>query len=345
MTRRSFAFILFVLIGVGAGSAQTPEPKADKAPVKTFSFSFEGDGGYLGVQTEEVTRENLSKFGLRDVKGVAVESVVDGSPAQAAGLQKGDVIVKVNGDDITSSRKLTRLVSEISPDHQARLTIVRNGSEREITVTVGKRPGFQFGEGSFGIMAPMGKLDFPQMPDMPAMPELDRLPRADWTPLPPGTPDVAPFAFAFGSRRQIGAGLMPLSKQLAAHFGVEGGALVNDVRENSPAAKAGLKAGDIIVEVEGKAVKGEMDLMRAIGEKKEGAITLTIVRDRNRQSISVTPEEMKGGFNQYFEFSTPDVPDSPAAPGVFKMAKPAMPATPKIAPVPLTDLRVPGRVI
>lgn len=345
MIRRSFAFILFVLVGVVAGNAQTPEPKADKAPVKTFSFSFDGDGGYLGVQAEEVTKDNLAKFGLREVKGVGVESVVDGSPAQAAGLQKGDVIVKLNGDEITSSRKLTRLVSEIAPDHQARLTIMRNGSEREIAVTVGKRPGFKFEDGAFaGVMAPLGRIDIPQMPDMPAMPNLERLPRGDWAQLPPGAPD-APLAFAFGTRRQIGAGLMSLSKQLAAHYGVDGGSLVSDVRENSPAAKAGLKAGDIIVEVEGKSLTGDGDLVRAIAEKKDGPITLTIVRDRNRQTISVTPEEVKGSFNQYFEFSTPDAPGSPAAPGVFKMARPATPPTPQIAPVPLNGIRFPGRVI
>src|SRR5215204_1720585 len=132
MIRKSFAFILFVLVGIGAGNAQ--DPKADKqSPVtKNFSWSFDGDGGYLGVQTEEVTKDNLAKFGLREVKGVGVESVVDGSPAQTAGLQKGDVIIRVNGDEITSTRKLTRLISEISPDHQAKLTVLRNGNERDI---------------------------------------------------------------------------------------------------------------------------------------------------------------------------------------------------------------------
>ena len=65
---------------------------------------------------------------------------------------------------------------------------------------------------------------------------------------------------------------------------------------DSPAAKAGLKAGDIIVEAEGKEVKGEGDLIRAIAEKKEGDVTLTIVRDRNRQTIRVTPEEAKDGL-------------------------------------------------
>lgn len=330
MIRRYFVFILFVLIGVGAGvNAQTPE-KSEKA----FAFTFGGDGGYLGVQTEEVSKDNFAKFGLREVKGVGVESVVEGSPAQAAGLQKGDVIIKVNGDDITSTRKLTRLVGEISPDHQARITVLRNGSEREIDVTLGKRPALRFGEGSFGALAPMGRFE------MPDMPNLEKLPRGNWTPLPPGAPE-APMAFSFGNRRQIGVGLTPLTKQLAEYYGVEGGALVNNVRENSPAAKAGLRAGDIIVEAEGKAVKGDFDIIRTLGEKKEGSITLTFVRDRNRQTISVTPEEVKGGFDNYFEFSTPD---APAAPGVLRMTRP-VPATPPSAPMPLNNLLVPGRVI
>lgn len=344
MIRKAFAFILFVLIGVGAGIAQTPEPKTDKqgGAVKAFSWSFDGDGGYLGVQTEEVSKDNLAKFGLREVKGVGVESVVEGSPAQAAGLQKGDVIVKVNGDEITSTRKLTRLIGEISPDHQARLTVLRNGSEREINITVGKRPGFKFGEGSFEMLAPMGKMEFPQMPDMP---NLENLPRFEGM-LTPGAPG-APMTWAFGSRRQIGVGLTPLTKQLADHFGVDGGALVNSVRENSAAAKAGIKAGDIIVEADGKAVKGDFDLIRSLGEKKEGSITLTIVRDRNRQTISVTPEEVKGGFDNFFEFSTPDVPGAPQTPGVFRMTRPAVPATPgaPATPLPLNHLFVPGRVV
>lgn len=341
MIRNSFAFILFVLIGVGVGNGQTPEPKVEKdEATKAFAWSFDGDGGYLGVQTIEVSKENLARFGLREVKGVGVESIVDGSPAQAAGLQKGDVIVKVNGDEITSARKLTRLIGEISPDHQAKLTVLRNGGERDISVTVGKRPGMKFDNGAFQMGVPMDKFEFPQMPDMP---NLQRLPRVEIAPLPPGSPD-APMTWSFGgSRRQIGIGVSPLTKQLADHFGVEGGALVNNVRENSPAAKAGIKAGDIIVEADGKAVKGDFDIVRSITEKKEGAVTLTIVRDRNRQTVSVTPEEVKGNFDNYFEFSTPDAPQTP---GVFKLER-SMPVTPPApaAPVTLRGFSLPGRVI
>ena len=54
-----------------------------------FSMFFDGDGSYLGVQTEEVTKENFAKYGLREVRGVAVEKVMEGSPAEKAGLQSG----------------------------------------------------------------------------------------------------------------------------------------------------------------------------------------------------------------------------------------------------------------
>lgn len=334
MIGKSLALLfVFVLSGVGL-TAQTPAP-APKAEPHVFSFSFDGDGGYLGIQTEEVTKENFSKFGLRDVRGVAVAKVMEGSPAQTAGLQDGDVIVRVNGDDITSSRKLTRLIGEISPDHTAKLTVLRNGNERDINVTVGKRPMPKFEPGAFKFPEGFNKMEFP------AMPNLEKMPRVQTFPGKPGEPMV----WAFGSRRQIGVGLTPLTKQLSEHFGVDGGALINMVREDSPAAKAGLKAGDIVVEVEGKPVKGERDLIRAISDKKEGDVTLTIVRDRNRQTVRVTPEEMKGDFNHFFEFQeAPEIPAAPGVPktpGVYKMLHPGTPAV----PMPLNQLSFPGRVI
>lgn len=325
MFRKSFAFILLTASACIVGTAQTPEPKSKGEP-KVFSFSFDSDGGYLGVQTQEVTRENFSKFGLKEVRGVAVEKVVENSPAQTAGIQNGDVIVKVNGEEITSTRKLTRLIGEISPDHTARITVARSGGERDIDVTLGKRPTPKFGDGAFSMEFPEGIRKM-MPPDAREMPNLEKLPRV------PGSPD-APMVWTFGNRRQIGIGLITLTDQLADHFDVSGGVMINSVRENSPAAKAGLKAGDIIVEVEGKVVKTDREFIRAIAEKKEGDVSLTIVRDRNRQTVRVTPEEVKGRFNNFFEF--PDMPDAPA---VFKIGRPAVPS------VPLNQLLVPGRVV
>ena len=96
MIRNLLVFALFATSScVVLYGQQTPEVKKQpgEAP-KAFAWSFDGDGSYLGVQTQEVTKENFGKFGLRDVRGVAVEKVLDNSPAQAAGLQNGDVIVR-----------------------------------------------------------------------------------------------------------------------------------------------------------------------------------------------------------------------------------------------------------
>jgi serine protease Do len=277
--------ITFVL-GLGV-RAQTPAPgPGAKGETKTFSMFFDSDGGYLGVQTAEVTKENFAKYGLREVRGVAIEKIIEGSPAEKAGLQNGDVIVKLNGEEVTSTRKLTRLLGEVSPDHQVKVTVVRGGEEREVVATAGKRPMPKFEDGNFTWNAP----DFPQG-GFP-LPRPERLPRIET--LPPGAPE--PMLFGFGSGRRMGISVSPLTKQLSDHFGVANGVLINEVRPDSPAAKSGLKAGDIIVEIDGKEVKTDRDVIHAVTEKKEGDVTLTIVRDRNRQTIRVTPEDVKDRF-------------------------------------------------
>lgn len=293
MFQRSFLFVLTAACAVSA-IGQTPEVKKEKEmAAQAMTWTFESDGGYLGVQTAEVTTENFAKFGLREVRGVAVERVLENSPAQAAGLQPGDVIISVDGDEITGTRKLTRLISEIAADHKTKLVISRNGSEQEITATIGKRPTPKFENGNFAFSfpGPIGKFE---IPDLKELRQLKELPKGEmpqiWT-----SPDAngESFIWRAGSGRQIGIGITPLTKQLADHFGVEGGIMVNSVREGSAAFKSGIKAGDIVVEADGKAVKGEFDLIRTIGGKKEGDVQLTIVRDRNRQTISVTPEVSK----------------------------------------------------
>lgn len=336
MIHKSFVILLIAAGLCSFALAQTPAPQP-RAETRAFSFSFDGDGGYLGVQTAEVTKENFTQFGLRDVRGVAIEKVAAGSPAEAAGLRDGDVIVRFNGEEVTSTRKLARLVGDVAADHRATMTVLRNGADREVGVTLGKRPIPKFEEGAFA-MAPgqFGRIPLPptgvipQMPDSPTLPPMGEMPRVQ------GFPDGEGNVFMFrGSGRQIGIGITPLTKQLAAHFGVIGGILVNNVREKSPAAKAGLRAGDIITEVDGKEIKGDVDLIRAIAEKKNGDVELTIARDGSRQTIRVTPEDVKSDLKNF---------DAPMAPGKMRFALPAPPASPE-APLPLNQILMPGRVI
>jgi serine protease Do len=132
-----------------------------------------------------------------------------------------------------------------------------------------------------------------------------------------------------GSSRQIGVSVSPLTKQLGDHFGVADGKglLVSTVRENSPAAKAGLRAGDVIVEVNGKPVSADLDLINALSEKSEGDISLTVVRDRQRRTMSVTPEARTNAAPMMEGFNI-DLPDIPKVLNV----RPAMPRAPD-APV------------
>ncbi len=268
-----------------AANAQTTATAPSEQRVRRMILTQPSESSYLGVQTEDISRENLSKYGLSAVRGVGVDKVVKDSPAAKGGLQKGDVILKFEGEEVSSVRKLTRLIAETAPDHTTKLTVLRDGGEREIAVTLGKKEMPQFSGSGFGLG---NWQDFSG-----ALPNLSRTVQP--FPLPPTGDDANVLIYRNGASRQIGVGVMPLTKQLGDYFGAaEGkGLLINEVRENSPAAKAGLKAGDVIVEVEGKEIKGMTDLIRAVNEKKEGGVSLTFLRAKNRQTISVTPETVK----------------------------------------------------
>jgi serine protease Do len=293
---RGLPVFVFIATIAGAAHAQTNAPQKAEEPRAPQIFSqtmSSGDGSYLGVQMKEVTKENFAALGLREVRGAAIEKVLGESPADRAGLQPNDVIVKFNGTEVSSARQLTRLVAEVAPDHQARITILRGGSEREITATMGKRDTAQFEQA-------VTLKDFYGFPGIPEFPEIPKLPA------PPGGTFGSDETFTLinGQSRQIGVAVAPLTEQLADYFGVSGkGLLINNVRPDSPAAKAGLKAGDVIVEVEGKSVASNLELIRALGEKKEGDVGLMIVRDKNRRVVRVTPEVVKSGnFNFAPEF-------------------------------------------
>lgn len=269
------------------------EPQRIERQVRVFT----SDGGsYLGVQLQEVTKENFGKYGLKDVRGAAVEKVSDNSPAKQAGFQDGDVIVKFDGEDVSSVRKLQRLIGEVAPDHQAKVTVLRGGSERDLNVTVGKRPTVAFQNGN--ITAESFRL--PGIPEFPS----NTMPRVtipgneqnfEFFRTIPDAPGGDNLVWNFFSGRRIGVSSMALTKQLGDYFGVADGKgiLVSNVRENSPAAKAGLKAGDVIVDADGQALANTAELTKALSNKDKKTVNLTILRNKNRQNVTVEPEESK----------------------------------------------------
>lgn len=292
MLNRFLVFTMISLIGGTVVNAQTAPRDGVEKRVQRFVMAAPFERSYLGVQTVEISKENFAKFGLAEVRGVGVEKVVEDSPAAKAGLQNGDVVVRFDGEEIKSVSKLIRLIAEVAPDQTAKIIVLRGGGEREFNVTLGRRDESPFMSGNFNFE----NLPLPRMRQLPQM--------SQTLPIPPARGGENILVFRGSANRQIGVGVTPLTKQLSDYFGVaEGrGVLVNNVRENSPADKSGLKAGDVIVEVEGREVKGLPDLMRVINDKKEGDLSLTFIRDKNRQTVSVTPEISKDGAANFEEF-------------------------------------------
>ncbi|HEX6182675.1 MAG TPA: PDZ domain-containing protein [Pyrinomonadaceae bacterium] len=286
-----------------AVAPQTPTP-----PAGATSFFIEGN--FLGVRTEEVTRENASRYGVSgEPRGVGVREVIKGSPAEKAGLREGDVILRFDGEQVTSARKLTRLIEESAPAHSVRLTILRGGSEQQLSATLARREPFGFKE--FGPLTVFGPGDMPHFGgELLGNPELWEHKGEEFRQRLEEMQRKHPGVFTLGSSRRIGVSTSTLGKQLADYFGVPHGVLVSSVEANSPADKAGLKAGDVVTEVDGKRVEDVDDLVRGLGAKNEGEVTLTVVRDRKQRTVRVTPERRRSpGFN--------------LRPGSFRVVRPA----------------------
>src|SRR6267142_7194820 len=136
--KNAFYFIVSLLLigGIALAKQAPPAPSAGPAipgvpgeAPPAFSLFIEG-GSFLGVYAEDINKENMSRYGMREARGVGITQVVKDSPAEKAGLKKDDVILRFEGDSVTSVRKLNRLVSEVAPDQTVKLGISRSGSEQ-----------------------------------------------------------------------------------------------------------------------------------------------------------------------------------------------------------------------
>src|SRR5258705_710416 len=273
-TKYLLCFLAAITLTTGIALSQlTPPPSPppdfpDELSTNVFSLWADG-GGFLGVYAEDINRENIARYNLNQVRGVGITQIAKDSPAEKAGLQKGDVILRIDGENVTSVRKLNRLVSEIAPDQTVKVAISRNGSQQELSATISKR---QSSNSMHGLMSEDPKI-------------------WKWEgPLPNSDGDMV---FALGNSRRIGVSTMELTKQLADYFGIGDGkgALLTSVSEGGPAAKAGVKSGDVITAIDGERVDSTGDISRVINRKKDGEVALTIFRNKTQHTIRVMPRD------------------------------------------------------
>ncbi|MGH7263465.1 MAG: DegQ family serine endoprotease [Candidatus Rokuibacteriota bacterium] len=199
-----------------------------KPIVRQLQASGQVTRGWLGVSIQPITPELSKSFGLPDTKGALVASVADDSPAARAGVQPGDVIVRYDGKPIDAPRVLPGLVANTEIGKTVDLTVVRDGRERGLSVTV-------------------GNLTDSRQAGAPGSP----------------TPERRPERRAVA---RLGLELAPLTPEVARRLGVlpGKGVVVTDVRPDSPAAQAGIAEGDVIREVNRTPVEAIDDVERGM---------------------------------------------------------------------------------
>jgi C-terminal processing protease CtpA/Prc len=236
-----------------------------------------GRGASIGVSISEALP---AEAGGQPAAGVLVDEVRPDSPADRAGLKRGDTIVEFDGERVRSARQFSRLVQETTPGRAVKAAIVRDGqrSEVQITPTETDRRRDVFISGDFGdYMRDLGR-DLGRLGD--------HLPNFD-------------FNFDFDmpglmSGRRLGVTVNELTSQLAEHFGVRDGLLVTSVTDGTPASRAGLKAGDVITSINGRRVDSRDDLMRELRDADRDArsgsydVTIGIVRDKKETTVKAT---------------------------------------------------------
>ncbi|HEY2953870.1 MAG TPA: PDZ domain-containing protein [Candidatus Eisenbacteria bacterium] len=250
---------LLIVLGTGAARAATDEREA-----------------WLGVYSQTLTSELRDGLGY-DGSGALVNRVVEGSPAERAGIRKGDVIVGIAASTIESSADVSRAVRAGKVGQTVAVRIVRDGQRRTLSARLAVRPEEDL-----------------ETPEPPAAPEA---PEAPVPPEPPSTryKDDGDFNFSFddlGSaftmmrRGRLGVRVESLNPDLGSYFGVESGngVLVVEVLKDTPAERAGLKAGDVITKVGNRSVEDAGDLVSALRSADRKA-TLTIVRKRATRTV------------------------------------------------------------
>ena len=252
--------------------------------VASLGFSAVGDAlgkdksAFLGVVPGEVTSEIADEYGVRPGEGVLVEGVSSESPAEKIGLRINDIIVSFNSATITGPEEFRNKLRKLEPGDKADIVYVRGGKQKTATVELASREDREFG--FFGD-------DF--MKNVPHPPKAPRAPR------PEGRHD---WNFKWNEEREkvafAGIFTQSLSEGLAAYFSVKEGALISEVVEDSPADKAGLKAGDVIIKIGDDEIEDEGDVRDAIHDYDPGdKVDFVVVRGGKQETISVTLGEQE----------------------------------------------------
>jgi serine protease Do len=282
----------------GEGGTPTPAP----TPMERVRVSQRSTPrGWLGINyvCEIKTEVKKGELFVTHYGYPLIASVEPGSPADRAGLEAGDTIVAYNGEDVKSrTLSLTKL---LRPESKLIVKVRRAKEVYDIPVTVGWRtryepnprdlmPGIE-GDSVFGGMR---VIRVPRPGTTPSVVRVEPVPPVAAMPAQP--PQPPGFMWSNGTTTALaGAEMARVSKELGEVFGVERGVLILAVGQNTPAARAGLRGGDIILKVDGQDVAAPVQVLLQLKRVKEQQLNrgdeqqlkLTIVRMRKTRQVTL----------------------------------------------------------
>ena len=257
---------------VVAPPAPPQEPSAPEMDhMKGMVISLDGDSSsWLGVETQEITSDKVKDLKLPAERGVLIGKVMPDSPAAKAGLKENDVVTQVNGQNVEGAVQFRRVIREIPAGRKVQLTVWRDGRSQTIDATLGKA---EEGRRAWVQAAPRTfTFRVPEMPEMPAIPKME------WD-----------GNVMFMARPRLGIEAEDLNDQLGTYFGAPDGEgiLVRSVNSDSPAQKAGIKAGDVITALNGEKLHSVQELREKLAGTKDASVKVGLLRNKNALTVTV----------------------------------------------------------
>jgi len=247
---------------------------------------------YLGVDLKDIAEDQVTALKLRDSHGAEITRVDHDGPAGKMGLRERDVVIQMNGINIEGEEQIRRMLSATPPGQTIVLLISRDGQQMTRTAQMADRNEVERQAWEQHLGAPA-----PQAPAA-ALPS-DEASAAGTVAAPAAAPASRYSRSFIGSLLMTptytGAMLERIGPQLALFFGVPNGAglLVRNVEDNSPAAMAGIRAGDVVVRANSKKIGTMNDWAKAIKDVKGGPVSVVVLRDHRELTMTVTPDTKK----------------------------------------------------
>jgi serine protease Do len=245
-----------------------------------FDFLFYTSQGYLGVGIKEIDAERAVALKLKDTHAAEVITVDHDAPAGKSGLKVHDVILQLDGQSFDTEDQLSRRLRDLPAGRTVTFLISRDGNQ--FTVSARLCDGAVLGQEAWSqhysvpqpAPAPSGGESFLGKPAPAGAAFLDSM-------IPKGL--------------YIGADVNPVRTQLADYFGVRSGTglLVESVDSQSPAARAGLKAGDVVTKVDSQPMTSHNEWAKVLRKHRGKLVQVTIMRNKQEQVLTMSAGKLK----------------------------------------------------